>query len=54
MENGLIYLDNAATTFPKPDAMHEAVHNFYKNYGVNPGRSGPNGAQPRGPVSSRM
>jgi selenocysteine lyase/cysteine desulfurase len=34
----LTYLDNAATTFPKPDVMHDAVHEFYKNYGVNPGR----------------
>jgi cysteine desulfurase family protein len=38
--DGIIYLDNAATTFPKPDVMHEAVHDFYKNYGVNPGRTG--------------
>jgi cysteine desulfurase/selenocysteine lyase len=37
---GLFYLDNAATTFPKPDATHEAVHDFYKNAGVNPGRTG--------------
>lgn len=36
----LIYLDNAATTFPKPDVMHDAVLDFYKNYGVNPGRTG--------------
>lgn len=36
----LIYLDNAATTFPKPDVTHDAVHDFYKNYGVNPGRTG--------------
>jgi cysteine desulfurase/selenocysteine lyase len=36
----LIYLDNAATTFPKPDAVHDAVRDFYKNYGVNPGRTG--------------
>lgn len=36
----LIYLDNAATTFPKPDVMHDAVHDFYKKYGVNPGRTG--------------
>jgi cysteine desulfurase/selenocysteine lyase len=36
----LIYLDNAATTFPKPDAMHDAVCDFYKKYGVNPGRTG--------------
>ena len=36
----LIYLDNAATTFPKPDVMHDAVHDFYKKCGVNPGRTG--------------
>lgn len=36
----LIYLDNAATTFPKPDVVHDAVHEFYQNYGVNPGRTG--------------
>jgi cysteine desulfurase/selenocysteine lyase len=36
----LIYLDNAATTFPKPNVMHDAVHDFYKKYGVNPGRTG--------------
>lgn len=36
----LIYLDNAATTFPKPDIVHETVHNFYKTKGVNPGRTG--------------
>jgi cysteine desulfurase/selenocysteine lyase len=37
---GLFYLDNAATTFPKPDVTHDAVHDFYKNAGVNPGRTG--------------
>jgi cysteine sulfinate desulfinase/cysteine desulfurase-like protein len=36
----LIYLDNAATSFPKPDSTHEAVHEFYSKFGVNPGRSG--------------
>ncbi|UCC29071.1 MAG: aminotransferase class V-fold PLP-dependent enzyme [Phycisphaerales bacterium] len=35
-----IYLDNAATSFPKPDAVHKAVRDFYSKYGVNPGRSG--------------
>jgi len=40
MENEIIYLDNAATTFPKPDVMHDAVRNFYKTNGVNPGRTG--------------
>ncbi len=37
---GLIYLDNAATSFPKPDEVHDAVREFYSKYGVNPGRSG--------------
>jgi cysteine desulfurase family protein len=35
-----IYLDNAATSFPKPDVVHDAVRDFYSRYGVNPGRSG--------------
>ena len=37
---GIIYLDNAATSFPKPDEVHDAVRDFYSKYGVNPGRSG--------------
>ncbi len=36
----LIYLDNAATAWPKPDSVHEAMSRFYRDYGVNPGRSG--------------
>jgi len=36
----LIYLDNAATAFPKPDRVIDAMADFYRNYGVNPGRSG--------------
>lgn len=36
----LIYLDNAATSFPKPDVMHDAVRDFYSSTGVNPGRTG--------------
>ncbi len=36
----LIYLDNAATSFPKPDEVHDAVRDFYSKYGVNPGRTG--------------
>jgi len=39
MDN-LIYLDNAATTFPKPGVMHDAVRDFYSSAGVNPGRTG--------------
>jgi len=36
----IIYLDNAATTFPKPDSVHDAVRDFYRRSGVNPGRTG--------------
>ena len=39
MEN-LIYLDNAATTFPKPKEVYDFMHEFYQKHGVNPGRSG--------------
>jgi cysteine desulfurase family protein len=35
-----IYLDNSATTFPKPDAVYDFMYNFYKKHGVSPGRSG--------------
>jgi cysteine desulfurase/selenocysteine lyase len=36
----LIYLDNGATTFPKPEEVYQKMDLFYRNYGVNPGRSG--------------
>jgi cysteine desulfurase/selenocysteine lyase len=36
----LIYLDNGATSFPKPEEVYEFMDHFYRNYGVNPGRSG--------------
>ncbi|HVP36701.1 MAG TPA: aminotransferase class V-fold PLP-dependent enzyme [Terriglobales bacterium] len=36
----LIYLDSGATTFPKPEEVYVAMDQFYRNYGVNPGRSG--------------
>jgi cysteine desulfurase family protein len=35
-----IYLDNSATSFPKPDMVYEFMIDFYKNKGVSPGRSG--------------
>jgi cysteine desulfurase/selenocysteine lyase len=38
--DGIIYLDNAATSFPKPDAVHDATREFYSRNGVNPGRTG--------------
>ncbi len=36
----LIYLDNAATTWPKPDSVYDFAIRFYRKMGVNPGRSG--------------
>jgi len=36
----LIYLDNAATSWPKPDKVYEYMTSFYRSCGVNPGRSG--------------
>jgi cysteine desulfurase / selenocysteine lyase len=35
----LIYLDNAATTFPKPKEVYDFMHEFYQANGGNPGRS---------------
>ena len=35
-----IYLDNAATSFPKPPEVMEAMMHFMKEVGANPGRSG--------------
>jgi len=36
----VIYLDNAATSFPKPECVYEEVYRCMKEYGANPGRSG--------------
>jgi len=36
----LIYLDNGATSYPKPDEVYRFMDSFYRNFGVNPGRSG--------------
>ncbi|MCK9304847.1 MAG: aminotransferase class V-fold PLP-dependent enzyme [Bacteroidales bacterium] len=36
----LIYLDNSATSFPKPDSVYEFMNTFYRSKGVSPGRSG--------------
>lgn len=35
-----VYLDNAATSFPKPDAVYEAVDHALRRVGVGPGRGG--------------
>ena len=39
-EMTLMYLDNGATSFPKPNEVYAFMDKFYRNYGVNPGRSG--------------
>lgn len=36
----MVYLDNAATTFPKPEIVYDSIMDAMKNYGANPGRSG--------------
>ena len=36
----MIYLDNGATSYPKPRDMIMAMENCIKNYCGNPGRSG--------------
>lgn len=35
-----IFLDNGATSYPKPEEVYTFMDHFYRNYGVNPGRSG--------------
>src|SRR5262249_40826947 len=35
-----IYLDNAATSFPKPEAVYQALDRFARNDLANPGRAG--------------
>ncbi len=36
----MIYLDNAATTYPKPEKVYESMMDCMKNYCANPGRAG--------------
>ena len=36
----MIYFDNAATTWPKPECVYEAVDQCLRNKGANPSRSG--------------
>lgn len=36
----MIYLDNGATTYPKPTMVYKAVNRALTSYGANPGRSG--------------
>ena len=36
----MIYLDNAATSYPKPPEVIKAIEKAFYDYGANPGRSG--------------
>ena len=36
----MIYMDNAATSYPKPDAVIQAMTDYMKNIGASSGRSG--------------
>lgn len=40
METGLVYLDNAATSWPKPPEVGEAMAAFLRDSAGNPGRGG--------------
>jgi len=33
-----IYLDNSATSFPKPDSVYDAINEYMRNNGASPGR----------------
>lgn len=35
-----MYLDNAATTYPKPDVVYDAIQHVLRNVGASPGRGG--------------
>lgn len=36
----MVYFDNAATTYPKPERVYETIMTAMREYGANPGRSG--------------
>ncbi|MDI3341953.1 MAG: aminotransferase class V-fold PLP-dependent enzyme, partial [Sphaerobacter sp.] len=36
----MIYLDNAATSWPKPEPVYRTLESFLREAGANPGRSG--------------
>jgi cysteine desulfurase family protein len=38
--NPFIFLDNGATSYPKPEEVYSFMDTFYRKAGVNPGRSG--------------
>ena len=40
MKKDVVYLDNAATSWPKPEDTLRAMEDFMRSVGANPGRSG--------------
>lgn len=38
MSHGRVYLDNAATSFPKPESVHRAMYDYATKVGASPGR----------------
>lgn len=40
LQDKIIYLDNAATSWPKPPGVSDAIKKFIDEIGANPGRSG--------------
>lgn len=54
MEGSLIYLDNAATGWPKPENVYRYMDWFYRTHGVNPGRSGYDLAVETGTMVDRL
>lgn len=46
----MAYLDNAATSYPKPEQVYTAMDEFYRHHGVNPGRTGADAAVEAGDV----
>ena len=54
MNEKLIYLDNAATSWPKPEGVYTFMVDFYRGTGVNPGRSGYDLALEAGSLLDRL
>lgn len=40
MKAEIVYLDNAATSYPKPESVYQALNCFLRTSGANPGRAG--------------
>lgn len=38
MQEHIAYFDNAATSFPKPETVYQAMDDCARNYGVSMGR----------------